>query len=155
MFNHPIKVGFVVDDVSEAIRFYTRILDLRIEARFPSDAGPGEDFVFMKSESIFVELLPRKAMGGAPVGFHHLAFLVDNVDQRLAELRQRGATVTAEAFDAGVGGIRLGDFEGPGRRAAAPVHEQRNRHAPQQRQDLDGPLTGERLSAECRCAALR
>lgn len=113
MFNHPIKVAFVVGDVSAAVRFFTELMDLRIEARFPSGTGPGEDFVFLRSETIYIELLPRKAMGGAPPGFHHLAFLVDNVDQRLAELHHRGATVAADAFDAGVGGIRLGDVEGP------------------------------------------
>ncbi|OPZ15675.1 MAG: Glyoxalase-like domain protein [candidate division BRC1 bacterium ADurb.BinA364] len=114
MFDHVIKVAFVVEDVAQAVEFYTQTLDLEVEARYPSGAGQGEDFVFLKSKTIYVELLPRKAMGGAPVGFHHLAFKADNVDTRLAELKRRGATITAEAFDAGVGGIRLGDFEGPG-----------------------------------------
>jgi gluconolactonase len=114
VINHPIKIAFVVDDIGEAVNFYSKILDLRIVARFPSSAGPGEDFVFLKSESIFVELLPRKAMGGAPEGFHHLAFLVDSVDKRLEQLRQRGAVVKGEAYDPGPGGIRLGNFAGPG-----------------------------------------
>jgi len=113
MFDHPIKVAFVVENIAKAIEFYTTILDLEVEARYPSGEGEGEDFVFLKSQTIYVELLPKKAMGDAPVGFHHLAFKADNVDKRLAELKDRGANVTAEAFDAGVGGIRLGDFAGP------------------------------------------
>jgi catechol 2,3-dioxygenase-like lactoylglutathione lyase family enzyme len=113
MFNRPVKVAFVVDDVPAAIEFYTKTLDLEIEACYPSDAGDGEDFVFLKSENIYVELLPQKAMGGAPAGFHHLAFWSDDVQASLDELKTRGATVTADAFSAGVGGITLGDFEGP------------------------------------------
>ena len=114
MFDHIIKVAFVVPDVAEAVRFYTEKLDLEVEARFPSGAGPGEDFVFLKSKTSSIELMPEKAMAGAPIGFHHVAFLVDDVDKRLQELRDRNVKITAEAFDAGIGGIRLGDFEGPG-----------------------------------------
>lgn len=114
MFNHVIKVAFVVEDIVKAVEFYTSTLDLEVDARYPSGKGEGEDFVFLKSKTVFVELLPKKAMGDAPVGFHHITFKVDKVDTRLAELKERGAKITAEAFDAGVGGIRLGDFEGPG-----------------------------------------
>ena len=114
MFDHIIKVAFVVSDIAEAVRFYTEQLDLEVEARFPSDAGEGEDFVFLKSKTSYIELMPEAAMGGAPVGFHHVAFLVDEVDKRLEQLRERKVKITEEAFDAGIGGIRLGDFEGPG-----------------------------------------
>lgn len=113
MTNKPIKVAFVVADVPAAVEFYTRTLDLKVEARYPSGQGPGEDFVFLASSTIYVELLPQKAMGGAPVGFHHLAFWSDDVPSHLAELRARGAEVVSEAFPAGVGGITLGDFKGP------------------------------------------
>ena len=113
MFDHVIKVAFVVEDVAKAVEFYTRTLDLQVDARYPSGKGEGEDFVFLRSKTIFVELLPKKAMGDAPVGFHHMAFKVDSVDRRVADLKERGANVIAEAYDAGVGGIRLADFEGP------------------------------------------
>jgi hypothetical protein len=43
-------------------------------------------------------LLPKKAMGDAMLSFHHLAFKVHSVDRRLAELKERGANVAAEAF---------------------------------------------------------
>jgi len=98
MFDHIIKVAFVVPDVAEAVRFYTEKLDLEVEARFPSGAGPGEDFVFLKSKTSSIELMPEKAMAGAPIGFHHVAFLVDDVDKRLQELRDRNVKITAEAF---------------------------------------------------------
>ena len=68
MFDHIIKTAFVVSDVPEAVRFYTEVLDLEVAARFPSDCGEGEDFVFLKSNTSYIELLPEKVMGGAPVG---------------------------------------------------------------------------------------
>lgn len=114
MTDKPIKIAFVVADVTAAIDFYTRTLDLKVQARYPSGLGAGEDFVFLSSATIYVELLPQKAMGGAPVGFHHLAFWSDDVQAQLDELKARGAEVLAEAFPAGVGGITLGDFKGPG-----------------------------------------
>ncbi len=110
----PIKVAFVVADVPAATDFYTKTLDLEVEARYPSGMGEGEDFTFLKSDSIYVELLPEKAMGGAPVGFHHLAFWSEDVRSHLQELKGKGAQVLTEAYSAGVGGITLGDFEGPG-----------------------------------------
>lgn len=112
--NEPIKIAFVVDDIASAIAFYTQVLDLRVEARYSSDAGTGEDFVFLVSESIYVELLPKKAMGEAPIGFHHLAFKSNDVKRHLENLARRGAEVTSEAYYAGVGSITLGDFRGPG-----------------------------------------
>ena len=115
MFDHIIKVALVVPDIDEAVRFYTEKLDLEVEARFPSGSGAGEDFVFLRSKTCYIELMPEKAMGAAPVGFHHVGFLVDDVDKRLEELRARNVKITAEAFDGGIGGIRLGDFEGPGK----------------------------------------
>lgn len=114
MTNKPIKIAFVVADVPAAVAFYTQTLDLKVKARYPSGQGEGEDFVFLSSATIYVELLPQKAMGGAPVGFHHLAFWSDNVETHLAELKARGAEVISDAFPAGVGGITLGDFKGPG-----------------------------------------
>lgn len=114
MTDKPIKIAFVVADVPAAVQFYTRTLDLKVNARYPSGFGDDEDFVFLGSATIYIELLPQRAMGGAPVGFHHLAFWSDDVTTHLAELRDRGATVISDAFPAGVGGITLGDFTGPG-----------------------------------------
>lgn len=111
--DRPIKVAFVVEDVKAAIDFYTRVLDLEIEAIYPSDFGENHSFVFLRSRTIYVELLPSKAMDGAPVGFHHLAFWSDDVADHLEALRRRGATVLGGAYPAGVGGITLADVEGP------------------------------------------
>lgn len=110
----PIKIAFIVDDVKAAVDFYTTVLDLEVMASYPSDLGAHESYVSLKSQSIFIELLPKKAMGGAPVGFHHLAFWSGDVQHHLDCLRDRGAKVTSKAFSAGIAGITLGDFEGPG-----------------------------------------
>ena len=109
----PIKVAFVVADVPAAVIFFTKTLDLELEASYPSGKGEGQDFIFLKSDTIYVELLPEVAMEGAPLGFHHLAFFSDDVGAHLKELKERGADVLQEAYSAGVGGITLGDFRGP------------------------------------------
>jgi catechol 2,3-dioxygenase-like lactoylglutathione lyase family enzyme len=33
MFDHVIKIAFVVDDIAKAVEFYTTTLDLEVEAR--------------------------------------------------------------------------------------------------------------------------
>ena len=109
----PIKIAFVVEDIQAAIAFYTRIFDLKVDAIYPSEAGESEPFVFLKSQTIFIELLPRGAMGGAAPGFHHLAFWSDDVSAQLKQLRNKGAKTLTGAYPAGVGNITLADIGGP------------------------------------------
>lgn len=45
-----------------------------------------------------------------PEGYHHFCLNVDNVDQTLAELKQRGVTLVGEPFDLPVIGKRLAFF---------------------------------------------
>ena len=113
MLNKPIKVAFVVSDIKESVEFFTKVLDLEVEATYP-EGNPIEDsYVFLKSETIIIELMPSKLMGGTPLGFHHLAFWSDNVAENLGDISKRGGKLLSSAFSAGVGGITLGDFEGP------------------------------------------
>jgi catechol 2,3-dioxygenase-like lactoylglutathione lyase family enzyme len=113
MLNKPIKVGFVVEDVGAAVDYFTKILDLELEANYPEGNAIDDSYIFLKSETIIIELMPRKFMGGAPVGFHHLALWSDDVQENLDEISRRGGDVYGRAFPAGVGGITLGDFKGP------------------------------------------
>ena len=72
-----------------------------------------EDYVFLDAGGVLLELMPQKAMG-ADVGFHHISFDVDNVEDSSKELKDKGVSITKEPFDVGGGtGITLGFFEGP------------------------------------------
>jgi len=107
------KAAVVVDHVADAERFYTEVLGLTVTERIPSGTGADdEDYVMLHAGPATLELMPRKAMGVAP-GFHHLSFRVADVDAAAAALRERGATMEKEPFDA-PGGLRLAFFRGPG-----------------------------------------
>jgi lactoylglutathione lyase len=104
------KIAVVTDDIEKAVAFYTSVLGMQVSERFPNDDD--EDFVFLKSGDMILELMPQKTMG-ADVGFHHISFNVDNVDSAAREVQDGGHALTMEPTDAGVGGIRLAFFNGP------------------------------------------
>lgn len=113
MLNTPIKIGFVVSDIKAAIQYYTEILNCQFEVSYPEGSAVENSYVFLKTETIIIELMPKRFMGNAPLGFHHLAFWSDDVQEDLNTVQKRGGTVLGPAFPAGVGGITLGDIEGP------------------------------------------
>lgn len=113
MLNKPIKIAFVVEDIEAAVQYYTTILDCEIEASFPEGRALANSYVFLKTETIIIELMPKSLMGDTPIGFHHLAFWSEDVQKNLSEISTRGGDVLGPAFSAGVGGITLGDFVGP------------------------------------------
>ncbi|MBT6147418.1 MAG: hypothetical protein HN712_22330 [Gemmatimonadetes bacterium] len=104
------KIALVTDDVEGAVKYYTQVLGLELAERFPVDGD--EDFVFLKAGDITLELMPKKTME-AEVGFHHISFRVDDVDNSAQDLKNEGVDMEVEPMDAGVGGIRLGFFRGP------------------------------------------
>ena len=110
MKNRLHKIAFVTDDVEKAVRFYTGTFGLEVTERFPNEDD--EDYVFLKSDEIILELMPAKSTGH-PVGFHHISFAVESIEAATEELREKKVPVTKEPFDAGAGGIHLAFFEGP------------------------------------------
>ena len=110
MVNRIHKIAFVTDDVESAVRFYTETLGLEVSERFPNDDD--DDYVFMKSGDLILELMPAKSTGH-PVGFHHVSLVVEDIQAATGELREKGVTITKEPFDAGAGGIHLAFFKGP------------------------------------------
>ncbi len=110
MINRIHKIAVVTDDVEGAVEFYTQTLGLEVVERFPNEDD--EDFVFLKARDMILELMPKKTMQ-TEAGFHHISFKVDSVDAGAEELKEKGAEMAVEPFDAGVGGIRLAFFTGP------------------------------------------
>lgn len=105
------KIAIITDDIEGAVQFYTQKLGLTLMERFSNEGD--EDYVFLDAGGIILELMPQKSTGGAP-GFHHISFEVDNVDESVQELKDKGVPIVKEPFDVG-SGIRLGLFEGPNR----------------------------------------
>ena len=105
------KIAIISDDIEGAVEFYTKKLGLTVMERFANEDD--EDYVFLDAGGILLELMPQKTMGQA-LGFHHISFDVDSVEDSAQDLKNKGVTITKEPFDVGGGtGITLSFFEGP------------------------------------------
>jgi lactoylglutathione lyase len=106
-------IRLLVDDLDGCVRFY------RDTMRFDLTAQHG-DYVEFKAGEVLLALFPRTAMAEA-VGFDPLAagdrvalvFHVGDVDTALAEVRERGAVVAAEAQDRPDWGLRVAHLRDP------------------------------------------
>ena len=117
-------VAIRVPDLNEAKRWYTEKLDFRLVVEWTF--GPLElAYVAAPTDDSFlVELI-----GGAdPIperpytdlenslelaGFHHLCFMVESVDETLAELKRRDVKIIKEAFELPEISRRLAFFADP------------------------------------------
>jgi glyoxylase I family protein len=108
-FHH---MGVVCADMAATERFYTRHFGFKRAAVFP--LGDGDQIVFLKSGPFYLELFratqpnpapPPAGAGAEYPGWRHLAFKVDDVDAKLAEMGA-DAKITAGpmGFDAFIPG---------------------------------------------------
>ena len=106
-------VRLLVDDVGACVRFYRDVMGFELGAEHG-------DYVEFRAGEAILALFPRTAMAEA-VGFDPLAagdrvaliLSVDDVDTALAEVRQRGAVVVAEAQDRPDWGLRVAHVRDP------------------------------------------
>ena len=108
--NNIHKIALVTDDVEAAVNFYTQTLGLEVMERFPNEDD--DDYAFLRAGDIILELMPQKTTQ-ADLGFHHISFKVDSVDDSAQELKDKGVELEEEPFDAGDTGIRLSFLRGP------------------------------------------
>ena len=108
--NNIHKIALVTDDVEGAVNFYTQTLGLEVMERFPNEDD--DDYVFLRAGDIILELMPQKTTQ-ADLGFHHISFKVDSVDDSAQELKDKGVQLEEEPSDAGDTGIRLSFLRGP------------------------------------------
>jgi glyoxylase I family protein len=110
-FHH---VGMVCRDPATTERFYTRHFGFRRARVVP--LGEGDQIVFLKAGPLYLELFKATQDSPAPAatgpgpeypGWRHLAFKVDDVDAKLAEMGD-DARITAGpmGFDAFIAGWR-------------------------------------------------
>jgi lactoylglutathione lyase len=106
-------VRLLVDDVGACVRFYRDVIGFELAAVLG-------DYVEFRAGEAILALFPRTAMAEA-VGFDPLAagdrvalvLGVDDVDRALAEVRERGAVVFAEAQDRPEWGLRVAHVRDP------------------------------------------
>jgi glyoxylase I family protein len=101
-FHH---VGVVCRDPAATERFYTKHFGFRRARVAP--LGGGDQIVFLKSGACYLELFKATGVSPAPAatgpgpeypGWRHLAFMVDDVDAKLAEMGEE-ARITAGPLD--------------------------------------------------------
>ena len=104
-----INVRYMVDDVDEAIAFYTKFLDFEIL----TSAAPA--FADVKRGNLRLLLAGRKSSAGRPMadgtkpgpgGWNRIHFLVDDLDAEVARLRDAGARFRNDIIE-GPGGKQI------------------------------------------------
>ncbi|HHW43004.1 MAG TPA: methylmalonyl-CoA epimerase [Desulfotomaculum sp.] len=107
-------VGIAVKDLQKAIEFYEGLLGLKV-----TDTEMVEEqkvkVAFLPTGDSEVELLESTTPDG-PIarfiekngeGIQHIAFRVDNLEEKLAELKARGVRLIDEKPRRGAGGARI------------------------------------------------
>jgi len=98
-------MGVVCQDMAVTERFYTKHFGFRRARVVP--LGEGDQIVFLKSGPLYLELFratepspapPATGPGPEYPGWRHLAFKVDDVDAKLAEMAA-DARITAGPMD--------------------------------------------------------
>jgi catechol 2,3-dioxygenase-like lactoylglutathione lyase family enzyme len=91
----PVSVRYIVNDVDEAIRFYTTMLGFKI------DVHPAPGFAMISLGDLRL-MLNKPGAGGAgqampdgrvpaPGGWNRIQITVDNLEETVAKLRKMGA----------------------------------------------------------------
>ena len=122
-----VKLGHVavrVPDFEASKRWFVEKLDFRVVIEWPYGELRLAYLVPPADDTVCIEILgggsptcqPQYADLGTSLyeaGYHHVCLDVDSVDDILAELRRRGVTIVAEAFELKAIGRRLAFFADP------------------------------------------
>lgn len=114
----PHHVGIVVSDIDRSTAFY-RALGFKTTSDIPFEDG-ARAIRFMQCGALHVELFwyaetvpAPEPVGDAQLGFKHLAFLVDDIDATLEELKVAGIVpAEVQAFNVSAG-FRIAYFNDP------------------------------------------
>ncbi|MEE3233555.1 MAG: VOC family protein [Candidatus Latescibacterota bacterium] len=100
------KIGIQCNNVEEAVSFYVQALGMEVIERFAIENG--QDYVYLKSDELIIELMPNKKEEQAKI--HHLSFSSSNLREDTDKLISNNAVATKEPFDVGTGNIKLAFF---------------------------------------------
>lgn len=107
-------IGIAVRDLKEAIKFYEEMLGLKV-TEIEEVADQKVRVAFLPSGDSEVELLESTTADG-PIarfiekngeGIQHIAFRVDNVEEKLADLKDKGVRLIDEKPRRGAGGAMI------------------------------------------------
>ena len=111
---HIDHIGIAVKSIDQAKRFYSEILGLKIEG-IENVADQKVNVAFLPITDSELELVESTHPDG-PVakyieakgeGIQHIAFRVENIEEALAELKQKGVRLIDEKPRKGAGGAKI------------------------------------------------
>jgi catechol 2,3-dioxygenase-like lactoylglutathione lyase family enzyme len=92
MTAHMVSVRYMVDDVEEAVAFYTKFLDFEVLTSFPAfaDVARGNLRLLLSGPASSAgRPMPDGARPG-PGGWNRIHLIVDDIEAEVARLRARG-----------------------------------------------------------------
>jgi methylmalonyl-CoA/ethylmalonyl-CoA epimerase len=107
-------IGIAVKDLDQALKFYEEVLGLKATGTEVVEEQKVK-VAFLPTGDSEVELLESTSPDG-PIakfierngeGIQHIAFRVDNIEQKLAELKEKGVRLIDEKPRYGAGGARI------------------------------------------------
>ena len=107
--DETVNVRYMVDDVDDAIAFYTKVLDFELL----TSAAPA--FADVRRGNLRLLLAGPKSSAGRPMpdgttpgpgGWNRIHFIVDDIDAEVARLRDMGATFRNDVIK-GPGGKQI------------------------------------------------
>ena len=103
-----VSVRYMVDDVAKAVDFYTRVLDFEVLNNFPAfaDVARGNLRLLLSGPTSSAgRPMPDGAKPG-PGGWNRIHLIVDDIDARVAGLREAGAAFRNDIIE-GPGGKQV------------------------------------------------
>jgi catechol 2,3-dioxygenase-like lactoylglutathione lyase family enzyme len=106
--NDMVSVRYMVDDVAEAVTFYTKVLDFEVLNNFPAfaDVARGNLRLLLSGPASSAgRPMPDGAKPG-PGGWNRIHLIVDDIDASVARLRAVGAAFRNDIIS-GPGGKQI------------------------------------------------
>lgn len=112
-FSH---VGLVVTDLARSVKFYQDVVGLNLLESHP-DTGRGLDIAFVGVDAPVIELLcytdAEKRQRPERGRYDHFAWYVDDIEQTVAAIKQKGIEFQPDEIRTALDGRRIAFFHGP------------------------------------------
>jgi catechol 2,3-dioxygenase-like lactoylglutathione lyase family enzyme len=103
-----VNVRYMVDDVEEAVAFYTEILDFEVLNNFPAfaDVARGKLRLLLSGPNSSAARPMADGAKPGPGGWNRIHLIVDDIDAEVARLRDAGARFRNDILE-GPGGKQV------------------------------------------------
>jgi glyoxylase I family protein len=117
MFRRIDHIGLTPSDFDRSLAFYTEVLGFKAKQRISIDVHPIRDIIYLQLGDTMLELLDvvdpaGPAPEGRRVGYGTMAIEVENMDDALAYLAEKGIRPSVEPRT-GAGGTRRAEIKDP------------------------------------------